>query len=93
MQHLNDIKGKEIVPGYFGRFVHGEKITLFFVDIKKGSSLPEHQHPHERGNAYTGGATGNDHWAVENAAHGRYGTCDPRQCAAQCLCCFKLPCT
>jgi len=48
MQHLNDIKGKEIVPGYYGRFVHGDLVTLSFVDIKKGSSLPEHQHPHEQ---------------------------------------------
>lgn len=48
MQHLHDIKGKEIVPGYYGRFVHGDKITLAFVDIKKGSSMPEHQHPHEQ---------------------------------------------
>ncbi|WP_315822058.1 cupin domain-containing protein [Paraflavitalea speifideaquila] len=48
MQHLNDIKGKEIVPGYFGRFVHGDKLTLSIVDIKKGSPLPEHHHPHEQ---------------------------------------------
>ncbi len=48
MQHLDTIKGKEIVPGYFGRFVHGDHITLSIVDIKKGSPLPEHQHPHEQ---------------------------------------------
>lgn len=48
MQYLKDIKGKEIVPGYYGRFVHGDKVTLSFVDIKKGSSLPEHHHPHEQ---------------------------------------------
>lgn len=48
MLHLDNIKGKEIVPGYFGRFVHGEKITLSIVDIKKGSPLPEHRHPHEQ---------------------------------------------
>lgn len=48
MQHLDNIKGKEIVPGYFGRFVHGDYITLSIVDIKKGSPLAEHQHPHEQ---------------------------------------------
>ena len=48
MQHLNNIKGKEIVPGLFGRFVHGEKITLSFVDIEPGAQLPEHSHPHEQ---------------------------------------------
>jgi quercetin dioxygenase-like cupin family protein len=48
MQHLNDVKGKEIVPGLYGRFVHGEHITLSFVDIKQGAQLPEHSHPHEQ---------------------------------------------
>ncbi|AEV96784.1 cupin [Niastella koreensis] len=48
MQHLNDVKGKEIVPGIFGRFVHGETMTLSFVDIQPGARLPEHSHPHEQ---------------------------------------------
>ena len=48
MQHLNDIPAKEFIPGYFGRFVHGEKCTLSFVDIKKGHALQTHQHPHEQ---------------------------------------------
>ena len=48
MQHLNDVKGKLIVPGLFGRFVHGDKITLSFVDIEPGAILPEHSHPHEQ---------------------------------------------
>ena len=48
MQHLDDIKGKEIVPGLFGRFVHGETMTLSFVDIQPGAWLPEHSHPHEQ---------------------------------------------
>ena len=48
MQHLNDVKGKEIVPGLFGRFVHGDTMTLSFVDIQPGAQLPEHSHPHEQ---------------------------------------------
>lgn len=48
MQHLNDVKGKEIVPGLFGRFVHSESMTLSFVDIQAGATLPEHSHPHEQ---------------------------------------------
>ena len=32
----------------FARFVHGDTMTLSFVDIKQGSVLPEHQHPHEQ---------------------------------------------
>lgn len=48
MQHLNDVKGKELVPGLYGRFVHGEKLTLSFVDIQPGTQMPEHSHPHEQ---------------------------------------------
>lgn len=48
MQHLNDVKGKTIVPGLYGRFVHGENVTLSFVDIEPGAQLPEHSHPHEQ---------------------------------------------
>ena len=48
MPHLNDVKGKVIVPGLYGRFVHGESMTLSFVDIEKGSALPEHKHPQEQ---------------------------------------------
>jgi quercetin dioxygenase-like cupin family protein len=48
MQHISTVKGREIVPGLYGRFVHGETMTLSFVDIKKGSVLNEHQHPHEQ---------------------------------------------
>jgi len=48
MQHLKDVKGKEIVPGLFGRFVHGKSMTLSFVDIEKGAVLPEHRHMQEQ---------------------------------------------
>ena len=48
MQHISTVKGKEIVPGLYGRFVHGETMTLSFVDIKKGSVLQVHSHPHEQ---------------------------------------------
>ncbi|MFL5743166.1 MAG: cupin domain-containing protein [Niastella sp.] len=48
MQHLDDVKGKEIVPGLYGRFVHGDTMTLSFVDIQPGARLPEHSHPHEQ---------------------------------------------
>lgn len=48
MQHLDDVTGKEIVPGLYGRFVHGDTMTLSFVDIQPGAQLPEHSHPHEQ---------------------------------------------
>ena len=40
MIKLKRIKEKEIVPGFFGKFCHGDKMTL--------SSIPEHNHVHEQ---------------------------------------------
>jgi len=48
MQKLTDIPGKEFIPGFIGRFVHGAQSTLSFVEIKKGSRLPEHRHMQEQ---------------------------------------------
>ena len=44
---LNSIEEKEIVPGFFARFVHSENMTIAYWNIKAGSSLPEHSHHHE----------------------------------------------
>jgi len=46
--NLNSIDEKEIVPGYFVRFVHSENMTIAYWNIKAGSSLPSHSHPNEQ---------------------------------------------
>jgi quercetin dioxygenase-like cupin family protein len=48
MINIKDIPAKEIVPGFFGKFVHGKQSTLAFWEIKKGHALPLHQHVHEQ---------------------------------------------
>jgi quercetin dioxygenase-like cupin family protein len=48
MQHLEDIPVKQLLPGFFGKMVHGESSSLVFWDIKKGSVLTEHSHIHEQ---------------------------------------------
>jgi quercetin dioxygenase-like cupin family protein len=48
MENISNIQPKEIVPGFFGRFVHGSQATLSLFEIKQGSSLPEHHHVHEQ---------------------------------------------
>jgi quercetin dioxygenase-like cupin family protein len=48
MYFLTDVPAREFLPGFFGRFVHGDKSTLSHVTIIKGSALPTHQHPHEQ---------------------------------------------
>lgn len=48
MQFVNTLPQKEIFPGYITRLIHGAQTTVSFVDITKGSNLPEHHHPHEQ---------------------------------------------
>lgn len=39
---------KEIIPGYFAKFVHSENLTLVYWDIDEGAPLPEHSHSNEQ---------------------------------------------
>jgi len=39
---------QDLIPGFDVRFVHSENMTFAFWDIKAGSLLPEHAHPHEQ---------------------------------------------
>ena len=48
MQHLNDIPTKQMIPGFFGKMVHGDTSSLVFWEIKKGGVSPEHHHVHEQ---------------------------------------------
>ncbi len=42
------IAPREIVPGFHGRFVHTDGMTLSYWEVEEGTSLPEHAHPHEQ---------------------------------------------
>ncbi len=46
--NLSKIESKEIMPGYHGRLVHGEKISWVFWTVDKGAEVPEHHHHHEQ---------------------------------------------
>ncbi len=48
IENLNEIKEKEIIPGYHGKFIHSENMTIAYWDIVAGSPMPEHSHPHEQ---------------------------------------------
>lgn len=48
MQDIKKIKPKEIVPGITGYYAHGEKMTLGYVELLEGASIPMHQHPEEQ---------------------------------------------
>ena len=45
---LNKINKKEIVPGFEGKFIHTDNMTVVYWNIKAGSQLPEHSHHNEQ---------------------------------------------
>jgi len=45
---LSNIEQREVVPGYFARFVHTENMTLSYFKIRAGAEMPEHSHPSEQ---------------------------------------------
>jgi quercetin dioxygenase-like cupin family protein len=45
---LDNIDPREIVPGYFGRLIHSENMTVAVWQIEEGAPLPQHQHVHEQ---------------------------------------------
>lgn len=48
MQLIKNILPKEVLPGITGYYAHGDMLTFGYVEIKKGSILPEHQHVQEQ---------------------------------------------
>lgn len=45
---LNEVAGKELLPGFVGKFVHTNTMTVAHWEIKAGSKLPLHDHVHEQ---------------------------------------------
>lgn len=48
LENLKNIKEKELVPGFRGKFIHSDSMTLAYWNIASGSILPEHDHVHEQ---------------------------------------------
>src|SRR5574341_241673 len=51
-----ELKTKEIAPGAEIKVACGDKIMLSFVDVKPGTVIPMHSHPHEQGGICLEGA-------------------------------------
>ncbi|MEX0290308.1 MAG: cupin domain-containing protein [Flavobacteriaceae bacterium] len=45
---LKDIRPKEIMPGYRGKLVHAENMSIAFWDVEEGAVVPEHSHMNEQ---------------------------------------------
>jgi quercetin dioxygenase-like cupin family protein len=48
MDHIKNIRVKQLIEGISGRYIHGDQTTFGLVEIKKGSILPSHHHHHEQ---------------------------------------------
>ena len=48
MEPIKNVKPKNLAPGIVGHYVHGELHTLGFVQLQKGSIVPEHRHQQEQ---------------------------------------------
>jgi quercetin dioxygenase-like cupin family protein len=47
-ENFANLESREIVPGYHGRFVHTDRMTLSYWEVEDGAVMPEHAHPHEQ---------------------------------------------
>ena len=47
-QKFSDVPVKEIAPGFFAQPVHTENNTVNFLEVKAGSEMKLHNHPHEQ---------------------------------------------
>ena len=45
--NLTDVTEKEIVPGFFAKFLHSANMTVAHWRMVKGGTIPFHQHVHE----------------------------------------------
>lgn len=46
--NLDEITEREVVPGFKGKFIHTENVTIVHWSITAESVLSEHNHPHEQ---------------------------------------------
>lgn len=45
---LADIDPREILPGYHGKLIHTQNMSLAFWEVEEGAEVPEHAHSNEQ---------------------------------------------
>ena len=45
---LAEIETREIIPGYQGKLIHTQNMSLAFWEVEKGAEVPEHSHMNEQ---------------------------------------------
>lgn len=46
--NVKELIAKEVIPGFNGKFVHAETMSVAYWDIEGGSTLNEHTHKNEQ---------------------------------------------
>ena len=46
--NINDITTREIVPGFTGKYLHADSLSIGWLDAKAGYAVPLHSHIHEQ---------------------------------------------
>ena len=46
--NVSDLARREPFPGFAGRFLHGDALSVAHWTVAEGSGFPEHAHPHEQ---------------------------------------------
>ena len=46
--NVNELKEKEVIPGYIGRAVHTGSNTYMYWTVEEGAVMPQHSHMHEQ---------------------------------------------
>lgn len=46
--NLSTITSKEIIPGYNGKLVHAQNMSIAFWEVDQGAKVPEHEHMNEQ---------------------------------------------
>lgn len=45
---LSEIPSREYFPGYHGKMIHMQHMTLAYWEVEAGAEVPEHSHHHEQ---------------------------------------------
>jgi quercetin dioxygenase-like cupin family protein len=45
---ISTLPDKQIFPGYMAKFLHTDNVSVGYVTITKGSTVPRHSHVHEQ---------------------------------------------
>ncbi len=45
---LEEVEPREIMPGFHGKLIHTEKMTLAYWTVEEGAEVPSHSHMHEQ---------------------------------------------